>query len=881
MRTAFLTCLAALFAASCPAAPPELTLPPRWHGVCGQPLSLYFDNVVLHEGTEKYQYEVRCDVGRTEGARWTATLEDKDAGPHALEVILKDSGGKVVQSATTTLHVAPRDAGAGRKLRLLIVGDSLTHASLYPNEIARLCAQPGNPKVTLLGTHRPASAAPGVAHEGYGGWTWAAFLTKFSPAPPQPAAGPPARKATSPFLFADDKGQGVFDLPRYFREHCENQPPDVVLFLLGINDCFGADPNNAQARDAKINEVLGNAEKLLAAFQKAAPNAVLAVGLTTAANSRDEAFVANYKDRYTRAGWKRIQQHLVARMIRQFNGREAEGVHLLAPGLGVDPVEGYPANNAVHPNAVGYAQLGAGFHAWLKNWLAADAKAVKTTSRYDVLIRNARVVDGTGAPAMMGSIAIKDGKIAALGKVDGTAETVIDARGRVAAPGFIDVHTHSEKICDLPVAENFLRMGVTSIITGNCGYSRTDVAAFFKEIEATGTTLNVATLIGHGAVREEGMGGKFIRAPNAEQMKKMKALVEKAMQDGAVGMSTGLIYVPGSFAKTDEIIELAKVVAAHNGTYASHMRHETRRIFSAMDELTRIAREAGVRAELSHIKLSGPTAWGKAREVLDYLEKARAEGLKITHDQYGYTASSTGLRQTIPDEALEGTRDDFASRLADPVKKAEIIAGMKKILKDSGRENYAYAVVARFPADPSLNGLNIVEAAKKVRGNDSLDDQIELLLDIEKRGGGSGVFHGMNEEDLTAFLKHPLTMIASDGGPRRLGEDVPHPRSYGNNARILARYVREQKVLSLEDAVRKMTQLPARTFRLAGRGELTPGSWADVVIFDPQTVQDKSEFNDPHHYSEGFSDVLVNGVPVIREGKVTDARPGGPLRMAR
>jgi N-acyl-D-amino-acid deacylase len=497
---------------------------------------------------------------------------------------------------------------------------------------------------------------------------------------------------------------------------------------------------------------------------------------------------------------------------------------------------------------------------------------------YDLLITGGRIVDGTGSSAYKGDVAVKGGRIAAVGKVSGTATKVIDAGGQVIAPGFIDVHTHSEKIAENPAAENFLRMGVTTIITGNCGMSRTDVAAFFDEIDKAGMTLNVATLIGHGAVREQGMGGRFIRAPATAQLETMKQIVDQAMKDGAVGMSTGLIYVPGSFARTDELIELARVVSRHGGVYASHIRHETVRIFEAVDEFLKIAREAGVRAELSHIKLTGPTAWGSAEEVLEKLDQARASGLEITHDLYGYTASSTGLRQTIPDSALEGTKEDFLKRLADPAEKARIVEGMKAILARAGRKDYGYAVVARFAADPSLNGLSIPEAARKVRGGGSLDDQVELLLDMEARGGGSGIYHGMNEKDLRVFLKHPQTLVASDGGPRRLGEDVPHPRSYGNNARILARYVREQKVLSLEEAVRRMTSLPARTFRLQGRGELKPGAWADIVVLDPEKVSDPSTFKDPHHYAEGFSQVLVNGVPVIENGQLTKSRPGGPLR---
>ncbi|HEY1082751.1 MAG TPA: amidohydrolase family protein [Prosthecobacter sp.] len=457
---------------------------------------------------------------------------------------------------------------------------------------------------------------------------------------------------------------------------------------------------------------------------------------------------------------------------------------------------------------------------------------------FDLLIKNARIVDGSGGPPYAGNVAVKNGRIVALGQVEGTAKEVLDAQGRAVAPGFVDVHTHSEDICKLPLAENFLRMGVTTLVTGNCGMSRTDLGAFFDEVAKAQVSLHVAALIGHGAVREKAMGGRFIRAPDSRQLDTMKKMVDQAMKDGALGMSTGLIYVPGSFAKTDEIVALAKVVAAHDGIYASHMRYETVRIFSALEELVEVARNAGVRTEVSHIKLSGPSAWGKSQEVLAFLDKARANGLRITQDQYAYTASSTGLRQVIPDSALEGTREDFAARLQDPAKKAEILSGMKEILARSGRTDYTYAVIARFPADPSLNGLTIPQAARKVRGSDSVGEQMELLLDIERRGGGSGVFHGMNEDDLKTFLKHPLTMVASDGGPRLLGEDVPHPRSYGNNARILARYVREQKVLSLEEAVRRMSCLPAETFGLKDRGILRPGAWADLVIFDPGKVTD-------------------------------------------
>jgi N-acyl-D-amino-acid deacylase len=353
------------------------------------------------------------------------------------------------------------------------------------------------------------------------------------------------------------------------------------------------------------------------------------------------------------------------------------------------------------------------------------------------------------------------------------------------------------------------------------------------------------------------------------------------MRDGAVGLSTGLIYMPGVFSTTDEIVQLAKVVAGFDGIYTSHMRHEDSRIFSALDELFEIARQAHIRAEVSHIKLSGERAWGQADRVLAAIEKARQEGLEITQDLYAYTASSTGLSQTIPDWAFEGGRQKFAALLKDPAQKAKLAQEMKQWIHTRGREDYAYAVIASNPWDKSLNGLNVMQAARKLRGADSLDDQIETIFAIEAHGAADAVFHGIKEEDLRAFLSHPNTMIASDSGLPKLGVGVPHPRGYGNNARVLGRYVRELKVLRLEDAVRKMTSLPATTFRLQDRGQVKVGCWADLVVFDPATVTDIATFEDPHHYAAGIPLVLVNGLPVIQDGRYTGARPGMGLKHSR
>ncbi|MDP3070676.1 MAG: D-aminoacylase [Opitutaceae bacterium] len=497
---------------------------------------------------------------------------------------------------------------------------------------------------------------------------------------------------------------------------------------------------------------------------------------------------------------------------------------------------------------------------------------------YDLLIRGGRVIDGTGRAAYAGDIAVRGDRIVALGALTGTARTTIEANGLVVAPGFVDVHTHSEDITDLPVAENFLRMGVTTIVTGNCGGSKLNVGEFFDAIVKTGVGVNVATLIGHNTVRGQVMGGSFARPPTAEELDQMRAHVGQAMKDGAVGLSTGLIYLPGTFAKTDEIVALAKVASAHGGVYASHMRSESTGIVKALEELATIAREARIPAEVSHLKLSGPSAWGRADEILAWLDRARAEGLAITHDQYAYTASSTGISTLIAAEFREGGDQRYRERLADPATKARMIAEMKESIAKGKRGDYSYAVVASFRADKRLNGKNIKQAALLLRGADTLDDQIETVLDIHARGGAQGVFHGMSEPDLKKFLAHPLTMIASDSGVRRFGDAVPHPRGYGNNARVLARYVRDQKVITLEDAVRKMSALPAATFHLKDRGELRPGAVADLVIFDPEKVNDPSTYDDPHHYAVGFRDVIVNGVPVIRETKLTEARPGRPVK---
>lgn len=337
----------------------QLTLPPMFYAVPGVEMSIYFDNIVLTETPEKYRFEVDCEIGTVDQNRWTVTPTDSNVGQYSLSVKVTDADGANLGTANTVLQVSKPDAGASRDTcRLLIIGDSLTNATTYSNEIARLLSTPGNPKWQMLGTHKPKSAAAGVAHEGYGGWTWQRFVSQYEPKPDGTN-----RKRSSPFVYLGKDGKPGLDLPRYFKEECNDQKPDYVIIMLGINDCFSA---KQDAIDEKIDGMLTQADILIKALQTAAPQAEVGICLTTPGNSRQEAFYANYKDRYSRWGWKKIQHRLVQRQIEKFKGRENENLFIIPTELNLDIVDGYPVNNGVHPNKVGYQQIGASIYAWLK-----------------------------------------------------------------------------------------------------------------------------------------------------------------------------------------------------------------------------------------------------------------------------------------------------------------------------------------------------------------------------------------------------------------------------------------------------------------------------------------------------------------------------------
>jgi len=508
---------------------------------------------------------------------------------------------------------------------------------------------------------------------------------------------------------------------------------------------------------------------------------------------------------------------------------------------------------------------------------AVNFTLAESAENFDLAITNARIVDGTGNPWFRGSIAVKDGKIVRVGRVDvSNSKQTIDAQNKIVAPGFIDVHTHVEGIYSTPEAENFVRMGVTTLVTGNCGGSATDIKEFLGRIREKPLTVNLATLIAHGSVRAKVMGLDN-RAPTAEEQLKMNALVEQGMKDGAVGLSTGLIYLPGTFAKTEEVVELAKAAAKYGGVYASHIRDEGTDVVKSIEEAINIGELANMPVEISHFKISSKKLWGTTNTTIGLVEAARRKGLTVTVDQYAYTASSTSLDSRIPSWAIAGGREEGKRRLADKETREKVVKEMKEELKEKDFKDFSFAYVAGYAPNPEYNGKNIAEITKLNKKSKKLDAQIEQIFEMYEKGGAGMVYRVMSEPDVQSIMRQPFTMIASDSSVRSFGEGMPHPRGYGNNARVLAKYVRELKIITLEDAIRKMTSLPAQTFNLRDRGLIKEGFSADLVTFDENTIADKATFEQPHQYSEGFSSIIVNGEIVFDGTKMTGKLPGRSL----
>lgn len=511
--------------------------------------------------------------------------------------------------------------------------------------------------------------------------------------------------------------------------------------------------------------------------------------------------------------------------------------------------------------------------------LCLAAVAAPPDATYDIVISGGAVVDGTGSAARVADVAVAGGRIVRVGRVPRSqGRQVIDATGLVVAPGFVDVHTHADDIADHPFAENFIHMGVTTVVAGNCGASALDIAEALSRTRQIGSSVNFATLVGHNTIRRAVMGTDR-RQAGPDELARMKSLVWKAMADGAIGFSTGLQYVPGAYADSAEIIELARVAAVAGGIYTSHMRNEGTELEAAIAETIRTGEAAGARIEISHLKVDSPKNWGASARALDLIDAARRRGVDVRADEYAYTAASSGLAIRFPAWVLEGGQARINERLDDAATWSRIKEEMRQLLADRGLADLSFATVASYAADPSLNGLTMKQVASRMAGGDTADAQLEAARVMLRNGGAAMVYHFMSDDDVVRIMRHPQVAFASDSSALTLGEGVPHPRGYGNNVRILGDYVRRRHVISLPEAVRKMTSLPAQHFKLGSRGVIREGYAADLVIFDPATVAERSTFERPHAYAAGVPWVIVAGEAVVRAGELTRARPGRVITL--
>jgi N-acyl-D-amino-acid deacylase len=534
----------------------------------------------------------------------------------------------------------------------------------------------------------------------------------------------------------------------------------------------------------------------------------------------------------------------------------------------------------------------------------------------DIAIVDGKIVNGTGSPWFCGDIGITDGRISRIGRLDRSKATdVIDAKGLIVCPGFIDTHSHTDMILQLnPRTESTIRQGITTMVIGNCGFSLAPVAPAHRSLlerslsqfiprgakidlpwstfdeyleneEGRGMASNIAYLVGHGTVRTAVMGYER-RAPTVEELEEMKERVVEAMEAGAVGLSSGLIYPPGMYAEVSELVALAKVAARYGGVYASHIRGEGETLLEAVEEALRIGEDAGVPVQISHNKAFGKASWGDTAKTLKMMEDARARGVDVTYDQYPYEAGMTSLATLLPPWAHEGGLEKLLERLSRPEDRTRIIRDIENGLpgwmshaKECGWENIHVSSVGS-EKNRHLEGKSLVEITE-VRGASNVYSALLDLL-LEEGGQATMVVFCMCEDDIRRVMTHPCQMVGTDSwavAPTGIvATGKPHPRFYGTYPRILGRYVRELDVLRLEDAIRRMTSFPAQRFGLQGRGLLAPGFWADIVTFDSETIMDKATYENPHQYPEGIRHVLVNGEVIIREGENTGVLAGKVLR---
>ena len=520
----------------------------------------------------------------------------------------------------------------------------------------------------------------------------------------------------------------------------------------------------------------------------------------------------------------------------------------------------------------------------------------------DLLIRGGSVIDGTGAPATRADVAITNGRITDVGLFTGRrALRMIDARDQIVSPGFIDIHSHSDESMFVNSAlESALHQGVTLVVCGNCGGSSAPLSGLAAEeadreygrlgvqrtwthfyeyadaVEQNGASINVCSYVGHGTLRMCVMGAEA-RPPTPAELTAMRQLLSRALEEGAVGLASGLIYPPSAYGTTDELASLCEIVRAHGGLYASHIRNEGAELLAAVEENIEIGRRSRVRVQLSHHKASGKANWGKVKESVALIEDARKAGVDVQADQYPYTASSTGLAVTIPNWVHEGGSAMLTQRLRDPAVRARI----RDESTETGRA-WDRIVIARARHRPEYSGKTVADLAKAAN-KDPLEWACDTL--VEHEGAVDIIHHSMSEDDVRFVMRQPWIAIGSDSranapyGPLSFGK--PHPRSYGTFPRVLGHYARDENVVSLEDAIRKMTSLTARHMRLRDRGEVRVGAWADLVVFDPARVRDTATYDDPHRFPDGIEHVVVNGALAVEQGETTNERAGRFLRLGR
>lgn len=514
---------------------------------------------------------------------------------------------------------------------------------------------------------------------------------------------------------------------------------------------------------------------------------------------------------------------------------------------------------------------------------------IAQVAEYDIVIRNGRVLDGSGNPWIAADVAIKDGKFVKVGKVTGKGKREIDATGKYVSPGWIDVMDQSGSVLrQNGNADNKLLMGVTTAIGGEGGtpVPAEQIGAYFAQLESQGISINFGTYFSQTQARVAVLGTSA-KAPTAEELERMKAIMETAMKAGVMGMTTALIYPPSSYTTTDELVEVAKVAGRYGGIYASHIRGEGKELVQSVEEAISIGEKGGLPVEIFHLKAAYQPGWGKLmREAGEKIEAARSRGVDVAADIYLYTAGGTGLEATIPSWAFEGGNAKLLERLKDPTIRARLKQEIKtgspgwwNIVEAAGGWENVVLVNAQNKDNEKYQGKTLAQIAKELN-----KEPADAAWDLVMQGSGrvTAIYHMMSEDDIITALKFPWTSIGSDAGaaarpstPDGLG--LAHPRSYGNHPRLIARYVREKKVLSLEEAIRKMTSWPATRMRLAARGTIKEGNWADVVIFDYEKLQDRATYEQPLLYPVGIEYVLVNGGVVIDQGKHTGIRTGKVL----